>query len=214
MCASVFGSSCMTKPECLCYFLPVCLRLNSIKSCKPLLQKDVDCNIVGKHYDAVQYIMLLQTVLQWQRQNINQTWNSQKTLHHVQSMGCLLWASGKNYIVIIPSNCKWKFVKHNSLRPNDASVSYIIIGWDNGFSLARRQAIILTNCTVDVLPFWPVEQTGEARILKLQLLIKTILIHIEMSSAKCRLFGLGLSAWLVDMIWRRCRYYALCCYVL
>ena len=33
-------------------------------------------------------------------------------------------------------------LKHNSLWPNDASVNYIIIGWYNGFSLARRQAII------------------------------------------------------------------------
>ena len=33
-------------------------------------------------------------------------------------------------------------LKHNALRPNDASVSYTIIVWDNGFSLARYQAII------------------------------------------------------------------------
>ena len=35
----------------------------------------------------------------------------------------------------------------------------------------------------------------------------------KMSSAKCRLFGLGLSIWLVDMIWGRCEYYAFCCCV-
>ena len=36
---------------------------------------------------------------------------------------------------------------------------------------------------------------------------------MEMSSAKCRLFGIGLTASLVDMIWIRCKYYALCCCV-
>ena len=71
-----------------------------------------------------------------------QTLDSQKTLYHVHALGCLLWRSGENYIIIIPSNCIWVFLNHNSLRPNGASVSYIIIGWDNGFSLARRQAII------------------------------------------------------------------------
>ena len=36
---------------------------------------------------------------------------------------------------------------------------------------------------------------------------------MKISSAKGRLFGLGLSARLVDMIWRRCKYYAICCFV-
>ena len=34
---------------------------------------------------------------------------------------------------------------------------------------------------------------------------------MKMSSAKCRLFGLGLSVWLVDMIWRRIYYALLLC---
>ena len=65
---------------------------------------------------------------------------------------CKLWGVccedlGKNYIslVIISSDCIWIFVKHNSLRPNDTSVSYIIIGWDNGLSLARCQGHYLNH---------------------------------------------------------------------
>ena len=65
----------------------------------------------------------------------------------VNSQKCKLWGVcwgdlRKNYIVIIPSHCTWIFLNHNSLRSNDASVSYIIIGWDNGFSLTRHQVII------------------------------------------------------------------------
>ena len=105
-------------------------------------KRHLDSYTVGYRYNAVQYITLFHTVQQWQQQNINQTLNSQKTLYHVQAMGCLSWGSWENYIVIIPSHCIWIFLKHNSLRSNDASVSYITIGWDDGFSLAWRQAII------------------------------------------------------------------------
>ena len=106
-------------------------------------KRHLDSHIIGYRYNAVQYIMLMHTVLQRQQQNTNQTLNSQKTLYPVQAMGCLLCGGiwGK-YIIMIPSHCIWIFLKHNSLRPKDASVSYIIIGWYNGFSLARRQAII------------------------------------------------------------------------
>ena len=41
-------------------------------------KRHLDCNTVGYLYNAVQHIMLLLTVLQWQQQNINQTLNSQK----------------------------------------------------------------------------------------------------------------------------------------
>ena len=42
------------------------------------------------------------------------------------------------------------FLKHNSLRPHGAPVSYIIIGWDNGFSPAAtghypNQCVCITN---------------------------------------------------------------------
>ena len=138
----VFGSSYMTKlkvcaTSCRCAFdLIVSNRMNlSYKI-------HLDSYTVGYRYNAVQYIMLFHTIHQWQQQNINQTLNSQKTLYHVQAMGCLLWGSGENYIVMIPSRCIWIFLKHNSLRSNDTSVSYIIIGWDDGFSLAWCQAII------------------------------------------------------------------------
>ena len=42
--------------------------------------------------------------------------------------GVFVVGIGENYIVIIPSHFIWIFLKHNSLRSNDASVSYIIIG--------------------------------------------------------------------------------------
>ena len=51
-------------------------------------------NTVVNRYNAVQFIMLLYTVLQWQQPNMNQTLNSQKTPYHVQAMGCLLWIWG------------------------------------------------------------------------------------------------------------------------
>ena len=106
-------------------------------------KRHLDSHIIGYRYNAVQYIMLMHTVLQWQQQNTNQTLNSQKTLYPVQAMGvCCVWGSGGKCIIMIPSHCIWIFLKHNSLRPNDASVNYIIIGWYNGLSLARRQAII------------------------------------------------------------------------
>ena len=61
----------------------------------------------------------------------------------VQAMGCLLcvgiWGKMHLYDTI---TLYMNILKHNSLRPNDASVNYIIIGWYNGLSLARRQAII------------------------------------------------------------------------
>ena len=44
------------------------------------------------------------------------------------SYGVLSWGSEVNYIVITPSHCIWIFLKYNSLRSNDASASYIIIG--------------------------------------------------------------------------------------
>ena len=49
-------------------------------------KRHLDCNTVGYLYNAVQHIMLLLTVLQWQQQNINQTLNSQKTCNT-----CKLW---------------------------------------------------------------------------------------------------------------------------
>ena len=129
---------CANVTSCRCAFgLIVSNRLNLY------YKRHLDSHIIGYRYNAVQYIMLMHTVLQWQQQTTNQTLNSQKTLYHVQAMGCLLCVGiwGK-YIIMIPSHCIWIFLKHNSLRPNDASVNYIIIGWYNGFSLARRQAII------------------------------------------------------------------------
>ena len=150
--------------------------------------------------------MLLHTALQWQQQNINQTLNSQNVIYmyHVQAMECLLWGSGENYIVIISSNFIWIFLNHNSLRPNDASVSYIIIGWDNGFSLARRQASskLIVSYTYCQFGLWNKRVKLKS---KTTFFYKEHFNDMKMSSAKCRLFRLGLSAWLVDMIWRRCK---------
>ena len=127
---------CATSRRCA-FGLIVSNRVN------PYYKRHLDSNTVGTVITRSNVSCYhIHTVLQWQQQNINQALNSQNTMYHVQAMGCLLWGSGENYIVIIPSNCIWIFLNHSSLRSNDASVSYIIIGWDNGFSTARHQAII------------------------------------------------------------------------
>ena len=43
--------------------------------------EDANTVAIQCHYNAVQFIMILQTVLQWQQQNVNQTLNSQQTPH-------------------------------------------------------------------------------------------------------------------------------------
>ena len=51
-------------------------------------------NTVRCHYKAIQDNMILNTLLQWLRPNINQTWSTQKTPHNSpnrQVMGCILW---------------------------------------------------------------------------------------------------------------------------
>ena len=63
------------------------------KSIKLYYTTHLDSNTVGYRYYAVQYIMLLHAVLQWQQHNIDQILNPQKTLYHEQAMGCLLWVS-------------------------------------------------------------------------------------------------------------------------
>ena len=79
-----------------CYFLPV---FDSIVSNRVNLYytRRLDSNTVGYRFNAVQYIMLLHTVLQWQQQNTNQTLNSQKTPVSRASYGCLLWGSGEKW---------------------------------------------------------------------------------------------------------------------
>ena len=57
-------------------------------------------------------------------------------------MGCLLWGFGKKIPRYDIITLYMNILKHNSLGPNDAPMSYIIIGRDNGFSPARRQAFI------------------------------------------------------------------------
>ena len=76
---------CANVTSCRCAFgLIVSNRLNLY------YKRHLDSHIIGYRYNAVQYIMLMHTVLQWQQQDTNQTLNSQKTLYHVQAMGCLL----------------------------------------------------------------------------------------------------------------------------
>ena len=72
--------------------------------------------------------------------------------------GVLLWGSDEN-LHRYDTITVYEYLNHNSLGPNDGLVSYIITGWDNGFSLAGCQAIFKTNCTLDALAIWDVVQT-------------------------------------------------------
>ena len=123
--------------------------------------------------------------------------------------------SGENYTVIIPSHCIWIFLKHNSPRPNDVSVRYITIGWD-GFLLTCSAPGHYLN---QLYPWHIANLThgtnGWSSNLKTTIFNKENFnkyenVVSEMSPLWARPHC---SAWLVEMIWRHCQYYALCCCV-
>ena len=70
-----------------------------------------------------------------------------------------------------------------------------IIGLDNGLSPGRRQAIIWTNA--GLLLIRPLESNFSEILIKIHT-FSFKKIHLKMSSAKWRLFGLGLSELIQD----------------
>ena len=81
-----------------------------------------------------------------------------------------------------------------------------IIGSDNGLSPGRRQAIIWT--IAGILLIGSLGTNFCEILIRIQTFSFTKM-HLNMSSAKWRPSCLGLSV-LIDMIWRRWKYYALC----
>ena len=65
-----------------------------------------------------------------------------------------------------------------------------IIGWDNGLSPVRRQAIILTNA--GILLIWPLGTNVNEILIGIQT-FSFKKMHLKMSSAKWRPFCLGLN---------------------
>ena len=119
------------------------------------------------------------------------------------SYGVFVVRSGENYIVIIPSHCIWIFLKHNSPRPNDASVRYITIGWDLNQFYPRRIANLTRGTNA-----W--SSNLKTTIFNKENFDQYENVVWEMSPLWARPHC---SAWLLDMVWRRCKYYALCCCV-
>ena len=103
----------------------------------------------------------------------------------------------------------FKSIIFNSLRPTDAYIcvgNLTIIASDNGLSPGRRQAIIWTKA--EILLVWPLGTNFSGILIEIQTFwFKEM--HLNLSSAKRRLFRLGLNvlstfyrmiAWALAMI--------------
>ena len=89
----------------------------------------------------------------------------------------------------------------NSLRPSDAYIgvsNLTIISSDNGLSPGRRQAIIWTDA--GILLIGP-SRTNFSEILIGIQTFSFKKMHLKMSSAKCRPFGLGLNVLRSVVLW-------------
>ena len=78
------------------------------------------------------------------------------------------------------------------MRPSDAYMrkKIIIIGWDDGSSPGRRQAIIWTNA--GILLIEPLGTNFSEILIEINT-FSCKKMHLKMSSAKWRIFSLGLN---------------------
>ena len=132
----------------------------------------------------------------WNWRHVNEWYSKFYAFHDASHTMKKSRGNQKMYIVSKYRHVSWMFSlwdPFNSLRPSDVYIcvsKLTIIGSDNGLSPGRRQAIIWTNAGILLIrTLW----TNFSEILCEINSFSFSKMHLKMSSATWRLFGLGLN---------------------